>query len=147
MGKLTGYFYNHINKKGYFYSHENITSYGIPLLARLSIPHYQKTWKVQWKLGEINVILMLLCLKVNCINLRTKQTKFLRLSSKTPWSSFPNISPLHFTSVCKLLSCYHNGRILIYQYQGVVLRNNDMLFWQFFVNPSAIIRTRSWLLA
>ena len=31
IGKLTGYFYNHINKKGYFYSHENITSYGMPL--------------------------------------------------------------------------------------------------------------------
>ena len=25
-------------------------------LARLSIPHYQKTWKLQWKLREVNVI-------------------------------------------------------------------------------------------
>ena len=24
LGKLTGYFYNHIIKKGYFYSHEHI---------------------------------------------------------------------------------------------------------------------------
>ena len=30
--------------------------YGIALLARLSIPHYQKTWKVQCKLREVNVI-------------------------------------------------------------------------------------------
>ena len=56
FGKLTGYFYNHINKKGYFYSHENITSYGIPLLATLFIPHYQKTWKVQCKSRQVNVI-------------------------------------------------------------------------------------------
>ena len=89
LGKSTGYFYNHMNKKGYtiggsttaatskmepfvilvngfqpltiitkcsildvaavlyppllyFYSHDNIR-YGIPLLARLSTPHYQKT--------------------------------------------------------------------------------------------------------
>ena len=32
----------HINKKGHFYSHENITSYGIPVLARLLISHFQK---------------------------------------------------------------------------------------------------------
>ena len=30
--------------------------YGIPLLARLSIPHYQKIWKVQFKLREVSVI-------------------------------------------------------------------------------------------
>ena len=30
-----------MNKKGYFYSHENIISYGIPLLARFFISHYQ----------------------------------------------------------------------------------------------------------
>ena len=35
--------------KELFYSHENIISYGIPLLARFTIPHYQKTWKVQCK--------------------------------------------------------------------------------------------------
>ena len=27
LGKSTGYFYNHINKKGYFYSHNNIMLY------------------------------------------------------------------------------------------------------------------------
>ena len=42
LGKSTGYFYNISKKKGNFDSHKNI-SYGIPLLARLSIPHYQKT--------------------------------------------------------------------------------------------------------
>ena len=47
------FLYDHMNKEGYFYSHENI--YGIPLLARLSIPH-QKTWKVSCKLREVNVI-------------------------------------------------------------------------------------------
>ena len=30
--------------------------YDIPLLVRLSIPHYQKTWKVQCKLRDVNVI-------------------------------------------------------------------------------------------
>ena len=56
--KWSGYFYDHMNKKGYFYSHESIIScgIGIPLLARLFIPHYQKTWKIQCKLREINAI-------------------------------------------------------------------------------------------
>ena len=31
--------------------------YGIPILARLPLPHFQKTWKVQCKLREVNVIL------------------------------------------------------------------------------------------
>ena len=34
---------------------------------------------------------------------------------------FSNISGRHF-NVCNLFSCYHNGRILICQYQGVMLR-------------------------
>ena len=74
IGKLTGCFYDYINKKGYFYSHENITSYDIPQLARLSIPHYQNTWKVQCKLREVMLTysLMLFCLKINCINIRAK---------------------------------------------------------------------------
>ena len=45
-----------------------------------------------------------------------------------------------------LLSCYHNGRIVICQFQGVTLRNNDKLFWEFFVNLSAVIREMLWLL-
>ena len=46
-----------MNKNGYFYSHENGISYGMPLLAgKIVHPHYQKTWKVQRKLREINVI-------------------------------------------------------------------------------------------
>ena len=65
-------FYNHMNKKGYFYSHENIISYGIPLLPRLFIPHYQNTWKFQCKLRDKYYSLMLRCLKINYINLRTK---------------------------------------------------------------------------
>ena len=58
---------------------------------------------------------------------------------------FSNISARHF-NVCNLFSCYHNGRILICQYQGVMLRGNVKLFCQFFVN-FLIIRTRLWLLA
>ena len=56
-------------------------------------------------------------------------------------------SACHFANVCNLLSCYHNGRILISRYQGVMLRKNDMLFWKFFLNLSAIIWARLWLLA
>ena len=55
-------------------------------------------------------------------------------------NSFPNISACHFTNVCNLLSCYHNGRIVICRYQGVTLRNNNNLFWEFFLNLSAVIR-------
>ena len=57
-------FYIHMNKKDYFYSPENI-SYGIPLLGPISNivhPSLSKDMK-----GT-----MLLCLKINCINLRTK---------------------------------------------------------------------------
>ena len=34
----------------------HLKTYGIPLLTRLPIRHYQKTWKVQCKLREVNVI-------------------------------------------------------------------------------------------
>ena len=44
--------------------------------------------------------------------------------------------------VYNVLSCYHNRRIFICRYQGVMLRNNDMLFWEFFLNFSAIIETK-----
>ena len=76
--------------------------------------------------------LMLFCLKIKCIKIRTTY-------------SFPNISALHFTNVYNLLSCYYNGRIVICQYQGVTLRNNK-LFWEVFVNISAVIRAMLWLL-
>ena len=52
----------------------------------------------------------------------------------------------HFTNVYNLLSSYHNGRIVICRFQGVTWRNNDQLFWEFFVNLSAVIRAMWWLL-
>ena len=55
-----------MNKKGYFYSHENIISYGIPLLARFFIPHYQALCKdpyfsrpgISWRAqkNQVNII-------------------------------------------------------------------------------------------
>ena len=57
------------------------------------------------------------------------------------------ISTLTNIRQINLLSCYNNGRIFICRYQGVILRNNDMLFWEFFVNLSVIIRPRLWFLA
>ena len=54
---------------------------------------------------------------------------------------FSNISARHFTNVYNF-SCYHNGRIMICRHQGVTLRNNDKLSWEFFVNLSAVIRAR-----
>ena len=47
---------------------------------------------------------------------------------------FPNISARHFTNVYNLLSCYHNGKIVICRLQGVTWRNNNKLFWEFFLN-------------
>ena len=55
---------------------------------------------------------MLLCLKINCINIKATKTKSLLSASKTTWSSFPIISARDFT-VCNLHSCYHNGRVFI----------------------------------
>ena len=52
-----------------------------------------------------------------------------------------------FTNVCNLLLCYHNDRILICRYQGVMLTNNVKLFWEILVNLSVIIKARLWLLA
>ena len=72
---------------------------------------------------------------------------FIKQDDKEFFSKYSNISARHFTDVCNLLSCYHNGSILFCQYQGVMLRNNDMLFWGFFVNLLAIIRARLWLLS
>ena len=69
-----------------------------------------------------------------------------KVPTKTTQSSFPNISPRHFTNVYNLLSCYHNGRIVICRFQGVTLRNNDKLFWEFFVNLSSVIKAMLWWL-
>ena len=60
---------------------------------------------------------------------------------------FPNISARHFTNVYNLLSCYHNGRIVICRYQEVTLKNSNKLCWEFFVNLSAVITAMFWLLA
>ena len=70
-----------------------------------------------------------------------------KVPTKTTQSSFPNISPRHFTNVYNLLSCYHNGRIVICRYQEVTLRNKNKLCWEFFVNLSAVITAMLWLLA
>ena len=63
-----------MNKKGYFYSHENGISYVIPLLAskivHLSLSKDMKG-AMQMKRDKC-YSLMLLCLKMNCLNLRIK---------------------------------------------------------------------------
>ena len=58
---------------------------------------------------------------------KAKKTKSLLSASKTTWSSFPIISARDFT-VCNLHSCYHNGRVFICSYQGVILSKNEKLF-------------------
>ena len=92
MGKLAGYFYNHINKKGYVYSHENITSYTTwnTTISKIVHSSLSKDMKgpMQIKRGKC-YSLMLLCLKINCINIRTKRTTYLTAGSKTTKSSFP----------------------------------------------------------
>ena len=57
---------------------------------------------------------------------------------------FSNYFCTSFFNVCNLLSCYHNGRILICRYQGVMLGKKVKLF---FVNFAIIIRARLRLLA
>ena len=114
----------YINKKDFFYSHAPSKKYGIPLLARFSILHYQKNMKGQTQAKRSKChSLLLLCLKINCINIRTKSTKYLPSASKTTQSSFAIISASHF-DVCNLLSYFHNGRIWICRYQGVMWMNN-----------------------
>ena len=64
--------------------------------------------------------LMLLCLKINCIKLRTKYTKSLPSSSKTTKSSFPNIqiflrvillmSAIYFRVIIMVVFCFANTR-------------------------------------
>ena len=63
-----------MNKNGYFYSHENGISYGMPLLAgKIVHPSLSKDLKGPTQIkGDKCYSLMLLCLKMNCINLRTK---------------------------------------------------------------------------
>ena len=46
-----------------------------------------------------------------------------------------------------LLFAIYFSFIIMVGYQGVMLTNKDMLFWDLFVNISAIIRTRLWLSA
>ena len=80
--KLTGYFYDHINRKRYFYSHENITSYTLLdslrffwffTISRIVHSPLSKEMKGPMRIkGGKCYSLMLLCLKINCINIRTK---------------------------------------------------------------------------
>ena len=65
-----------MNKKGYFYSYKNIISYGIPLLGPISkIVHLSLSKDMK---GPMQIkrdkcyALILLCLLISCINLRTK---------------------------------------------------------------------------
>ena len=59
-----------MNKKGYIYSHEN----SIPLLAsKIVHPSLSKDMKGPMQIKTDKCYsLMLFCLKINCINLRTK---------------------------------------------------------------------------
>ena len=103
MGKLTGYFYNHINKKGYFYNHENIASYATwnTTISKIVHPSLSKDIKGLMQIKRSKCYwLMLLYLKINCINKRYNA----RL-------------------------CFPDTR-----------RSDDKLFWEFFVNISAVIR-------
>ena len=109
-------------RKQYIIWHTTISQQDCPSLI---IKRHEKSNANQ---GDKCYSLMLLCLKINCINLRSKRRKSLPSSRKTTQNFFPNISARHFSNVCNLLSCYHNSRILIYRYQRVILRNNDMLF-------------------
>ena len=62
--KSTGYFHNHINKNGYFYSHE---------IYRIVHPSLSKDMKGPIQINRDECYsLMLLCLKINSINIRTK---------------------------------------------------------------------------
>ena len=68
-----------MNKKGCFHSHENIISYGIPLLGPISKivhPSLPKdiTGATQIKRDKC-YSLMLLCLKINCINFKNQINK------------------------------------------------------------------------
>ena len=58
---MNWYFYNHINKKSYCYSHENITSYGIPLLAsKIVHPSLSKDMKSSMQIKRGNSTLLLI---------------------------------------------------------------------------------------
>ena len=52
-----------------------------------------------------------------------------------------------FLHVCHLISCYHNGGILICRFRGVTLKKIVKLLWEFSINFLPTIGTRLWLLA
>ena len=70
--KMNWIFYNHVNKKGYFSNHENIISYDITTISKIVHPSLSKDMKGPVQINVNCYSLMLLCLKINCINLRTK---------------------------------------------------------------------------
>ena len=66
MSELAGYFYNHINKNGYFY----IMTYRYSKIVHPSLSKDMKG-PMQIKRSEW-YSLMLIRLKINCINIKTK---------------------------------------------------------------------------
>ena len=121
MGKLTVYFYNHISKKGYFCSHENITSYGIPLLANKIVhPSLSKDMKVPMQIQRGKCYSLMLLSKNQ---LYKYQNQINEVPTTNKWDDieifFKYISARHFTNVYNLLLRFRNGRIVICRCQGV----------------------------
>ena len=72
LGKSTGYFYNNINSKDTFIATKTLhhMAYHISKIAHPSLSK-DMTGPVQIERGKC-YSLMLLCLKINCINIRAK---------------------------------------------------------------------------
>ena len=84
LGKLTGYFYNHINKRSTFIATKTLHHMAYhALLARLSIPDYQKDIKglMQIKTGKCYSLMLLS--KNQLYQHKNQITKSLPLASKT----------------------------------------------------------------
>ena len=84
LGKLTGYFYNHINKRPTFIATKTLhhMAYHV-LLARLSIPDYQKDIKGLMQIKRAKCYSLMLLSKNQLYQHKNQITKSLPLASKT----------------------------------------------------------------
>ena len=103
LGKLTGYFFNHINKTDSFYSHKNITSYGIPAtISKIVHSSLLKNMKcpIQIKRGECYSS----ALSKNQLYKHKNQIHNVpTISKQNEIELFSKISARHFTNACNLL--------------------------------------------
>ena len=107
-----------MNIKGYFYSHENMSWH--TTINKIVHPSLSEDMKGPMQNKKDKGYSLILLSKNQLYKLR-QINKAPTIIKQDDMEFFPKCFCTSFTNVCNLLSCYHNSRILICRYQGVML--------------------------